>query len=298
MLALALQPLALQPHARVCFIRHGQSEWNAAKRFTGWTDIDLTDHGREEAEAGGLAVRARGLSFDRAFTSELRRAQETLTIALHAMEQPDVPTMRHWRLNERHYGALQGRSKQACVDEFGIDAVRVWRNAYDVPPPLVSTHAASFPGNDPTYSSVEQSLLPRGECLQDTLNRAVPFWNAHVVPELAAGHSVLIAAHGHSIRALVKHLDRLSDTDVAAVSIPNGIPLLYELDAQLRPLRSLEDGGDDDDAPAEAHARARCKGHALLGGTYLGDNLVAEAAGGDDAWAAQPLAEVQRRPRA
>jgi len=278
MLALAV----LEPAVRVCFVRHGQSEWNAAKRFTGWTDIDLTEHGREEAAAGGMALRAHGLSFDRAFTSELRRAQETLAIALHASGQPDVPTMRHWRLNERHYGALQGRGKQACVDEFGVERVRVWRNAYAVPPPLVSEHAPAFPGNDPKYATVKRSLLPRGECLHDTLQRAVPFWDEHVVPELASGRSVLIAAHGHSIRALVKHLDRISDDEIASVSIPNGIPLLYELDHDLRPIRT--DAADR--SPAQAAARA----DALLGGTFLGDNLVAEAACAADAWAAQPQA--------
>lgn len=231
--------------ATICFVRHGQSEWNAARRFTGWTDVDLTDVGREEAAKGGHALRSTGLSFDRAFTSELRRAQETLAIVLHTSGQHSVPTMRHWRLNERHYGALQGRSKQDCIDEFGIERVRVWRNAFDTPPPSVSMHSPAWPGNDATYANVPPEMLPVGECLKDTLHRCLPFWNEHVVPELAAGRSVLIAAHGHSIRALVKHLDGISDDDISGLSIPNGIPLVFHLDEQLRPMRPATHVADE-----------------------------------------------------
>jgi len=223
-------------HASVCFVRHGQSEWNAAHRFTGWTDVDLTELGRSEAASGGAALKTAGLSFDRAFTSELKRAQETLAIVLHNSGQGDTPVMHSWRLNERHYGALQGRSKQGCVDEFGLDQVKRWRNSFDVPPPRVSTHSPSFPGSDPKYSHVPPALLPRGECLRDTQKRALPFWTEHVAPELAAGRNVIIAAHGHSIRALIKSLDRISDSEISSLSIPNGIPLLYSLDAELRPI--------------------------------------------------------------
>ena len=231
-------PTASQtPHATVCFVRHGESEWNAAKRFTGWTDVDLTDHGREEAACAGKVLRENGLIFDRAYTSELRRAQETLAIALHASAQHSVPQMRHWRLNERHYGLLQGRSKQECVDEYGVEQIRIWRNSFATPPPLVSSTSPSFPGNCDKYHDVPPSLLPRGECLRDTLARCVPFWDEHVVPELHAGRRVLIAAHGHSIRCLVKHLDSISDDGIASLSIPNGIPLVYHLDEQLQPMR-------------------------------------------------------------
>ena len=254
---------ALDPHATVCFVRHGQSEWNAARRFTGWTDVELTDAGREEASVGGAALAAYGLSFDRAYTSELRRAQETLSLVMHASAQHSVPTMRHWRLNERHYGALQGRGKQDCVDEFGVDKVRLWRTGFSTPPPLVSAHSPAFPGNDPKYDDVPKSLLPRGECLRDTLERVVPFWDEHVVPELRAGRSVLVAAHGHSIRALVKHVDGLSESDVVSLSIPNGIPLVYHLDESLTPI---------------PHAAAP-EGDGELRGTYLGDaDKVAAAA--------------------
>jgi len=224
-------------HATICFIRHGQSEWNAANRFTGWTDVDLTEVGRAEAAVGGQVLRAEGLTFDRAFTSELQRAQETLAIVLHASEQHSVPTMRHWRLNERHYGRLQGRSKHDCIRDFGMEQVRVWRNSYDVPPPCVSTHSPAFPGNDPKYESVSHDLLPTGECLRDTLERCLPFWEEHVVPEVRAGHNILIAAHGHSIRALVKHLENISDEGIRKLSIPNGIPLVYQVDKNAQPLR-------------------------------------------------------------
>ena len=246
---------ALDPHATVCFVRHGQSEWNAARRFTGWTDVELTETGREEASVGGAALAAYGLSFDRAYTSELRRAQETLSLVLHNSAQHSVPTMRHWRLNERHYGALQGRGKQDCVDEFGVEQVRLWRTGFSTPPPLVSAHSPAFPGNDPKYDDVPRALLPRGECLRDTLERVVPFWDEHVVPELRAGRSVLVAAHGHSIRALVKHVDGLSESDVVSLSIPNGIPLVYHLDESLTPI---------------PHAAAH-EGDGELRGTYLGD---------------------------
>ena len=231
-----------QQHATVCFVRHGQSEYNAGNRFTGWTDIDLTDVGREEASVGGAALR--GFSFDRAFTSELTRAQETLAIVLKAAQLHDVPTMRHWRLNERHYGALQGQSKLECIDSYGMEQVRLWRNAFDVPPPLVPTSSEAFPGNDPKYEHVPPEHLPRGECLKDTLARCHPFWIEHVMPELRAGRNVLIAAHGHSIRALVKHLDSISDEDISQFSVPNGIPLLYHLDQELRPIRAHDSASE------------------------------------------------------
>ena len=247
--------------ARVVFVRHGQSQFNAARRFTGWTDIDLTEAGREEARFGGEQLLSQHLSFDCAFTSELRRAQETLAILLHSSQQHDVPTMRSWRLNERHYGALQGRSKQQCVDEYGIEQVRLWRNSFDTPPPLVSTHSPAFPGNDPKYSSVHPSLLPRGECLRGTLKRCLPFWTEHVVPQLHLGRSVLIAAHGHSIRALLKHLEGISDHEISRLSIPNGVPLVYNLDKHLEPIRS---------SPAP-HEDMACDSSPSLRGYFLGE---------------------------
>jgi len=257
-----------EPHATLCFVRHGQSSWNAAKRFTGWTDVDLTDVGRDEAALGGTALRFAECSFDRAFTSELNRAQETLAIVLHASGHHDVPVMRDWRLNERHYGALQGRSKQSCIEEHGIDMVRAWRNSFESPPPLVSVHSSAFPGNDDKYSHVPRELLPRGECLRDTLARCLPFWNEHVVPELHLGRNILVAAHGHSIRALLKHLDGIDDEAITRLSIPNGIPLLYHLDRDLRPMRMRR--------PRETWGE-RCEEHGLSG-IFLGEAAKVAAA--------------------
>lgn len=262
-LAAAL-PATQQPHATVAFVRHGQSQWNAASRFTGWTDVDLTDLGRQEAALGGAALQRHGLSFDRAFTSELKRAQETLAIVLHHSEQFSVPTMRHWRLNERHYGQLQGRSKQECVDTFGVEQVKLWRNSFDTPPPLVGEASPAFPGNDPKYAHVPREHLPRGECLRDTAERCMPFWDEHVTPLLREGQRVLITAHGHSIRALVKHLECISDDGIASVSIPNGIPYVVSLDEHLRPIR--REGGESGD------------GIMGLSGTFLGSHEKVAAA--------------------
>lgn len=180
-----------------------------------------------------------------AYTSELVRAKETLAILCRSLQQHDLPTMMSWRLNERHYGALQGRGKLECCEEFGHERVRTWRNSFDVPPPRVSPHSASHPSTDPKYADVPRALLPSGECLRDTLARAAPFWDAHVAPELRVGRSVLIAAHGHSIRALVKHLDSgVSDAAIERLSVPNCVPLVYHLDEALRPLapRDAESG--------------------------------------------------------
>jgi len=249
-------------HATVCFIRHGESEWNAAKRFTGWTDIDLTRVGREEAAAAGEALYDNDLIFDLAFTSALKRAQDTLAIALHAAGQHSVPQMRHWRLNERHYGLLQGRSKPDCVDQYGVEQVKLWRNSFSTPPPLAPLTSPAFPGNDPKYANIPSELLPRGECLSDTFDRCKPTWDEHVVPALRDGKRVLIVAHGHSIRALVKHLEGISDDDIEALRIPNGIPLVYHLDETLQPV------GTHVDLAAGRELR----------GTFLGDKEKVAAA--------------------
>ena len=249
-------------HSTLVLIRHGQSEWNAANRFTGWTDIDLTDEGRREAAAGAEALRDIGISrFDRAFTSELVRAQETLDIVLSSIGQPpwrgagaaSALVRRHWRLNERHYGALQGRSKLEMIDEHGREQVRLWRQSFDAPPPPVGADDARHPGNDAAYARVPRHLLPRGECLRDTQRRVMPYWQRCIAPELRLrGRAVLVAAHGHSLRAIVKSLDRVADDDIQQVKIPNGVPLLYRLDAAGRPLRLEEDG--------------------LISGVWLGDD--------------------------
>ena len=222
---------------RVVFVRHGQSEWNADGRFTGWQDVSLTQVGREEAQAAGVLLLEHGLDVDVAFTSELSRAQETTELLLESAGLLEIPVTNDYRINERHYGALQGTCKEEAVELYGREQVKLWRNSYTVPPPPLADDDPRHPANDPRYASVPRASLPNGECLRDTLERCLPFWREEVEPELHAGRTVLISAHGHSIRALVKALDRISDEDIARVSMPNGLPLLYEhLGDDLRPI--------------------------------------------------------------
>ena len=232
----ALSTVSSPVHGRVVFVRHGQSVWNADKKFTGWADVDMTQTGRQEAAAAADQVIAHGLHFDRGFSSELKRAQETLTILLDKAGQLDLEVSKDWRLNERHYGALQGSRKEDAVDRFGRELVKRWRNSYDCAPPPAAEDDRMHPANDQRYADVPREILPNGESLKDTLERCLPFWREHVEPELRDGRNVLISAHGHSIRALVKHLDDISDDEIERVSLPNGIPLLYELDACLKPI--------------------------------------------------------------
>ncbi len=222
---------------KVILLRHGESVWNKENRFTGWTDVDLTAKGVEEAGKAGELMREAGLVFDLAHTSVLRRAIKTLWLALERMDLMWIPVLHSWRLNERHYGALQGLNKAETAAKFGDEQVLAWRRSYDVPPPALSADDPRCPGNDPRYRGLAPSQLPFTECLKDTVARVLPYWNQAIAPDIRAGKRVLIAAHGNSIRALVKYLDKVSDQDIVGLNIPTGVPLVYELDDVLKPLR-------------------------------------------------------------
>ena len=219
---------------KLVLLRHGESEWNRANRFTGWTDVDLSSAGIAEARAGGKLLKSGGYAFDLAFTSVLKRAIRTLWIALDELDQMWLPVEKSWRLNERHYGALQGLNKAEMAAKFGEQQVLVWRRSYDVPPDALELDDPRYEGKDPRYAGVQ---VPRTECLKDTVARVVPYWESSIAPAVRAGRRVLIAAHGNSLRALVKHLDGISDDAVVKLNIPTGIPLVYELDAALKPVR-------------------------------------------------------------
>ncbi len=222
---------------KLVLLRHGESEWNRENRFTGWTDVDLTEKGRDEArEAGRLMLRAR-LDFDIAYTSLLKRAIRTLWIALDQMDLMWLPIERTWRLNERHYGALQGLNKAETAAKHGEAMVKIWRRSYDTPPPPLTPDDPRHPARDRRYSAISHDQLPLTESLKDTVARFLPYWNETISPSVAAGRRVLLAAHGNSLRALVKHLDRISEQDIVELNIPTGIPLVYELDSALKPIR-------------------------------------------------------------
>ena len=218
-------------------LRHGQSEWNRENRFTGWVDVPLSPLGVEEALRAGRELRARGYEFDVAYTSLLRRAIKTLWIALEELDQMWIPVHRSWRLNERMYGALQGLNKAETAAKHGEEQVKIWRRSYATPPPPLSLDDPGWPGHDRRYQSLERADVPAAESLQDTVRRFLPFWESDIVPSLASGRRVLIAAHGNSLRALIKHLDGISDDDIVGLEIPTGVPLVYELDDELRPIR-------------------------------------------------------------
>jgi 2,3-bisphosphoglycerate-dependent phosphoglycerate mutase len=225
-------------------LRHGQSVWNRENRFTGWVDVPLSPLGVEEAERAGRELRARGYEFDVAYTSLLRRAIKTLWIALEELDQMWLPVHRSWRLNERMYGALQGLDKAETAARHGEEQVRLWRRSYATRPPPLAPDDASWPGRDRRYASLQRSDVPSAESLEDTVRRFLPFWESDIVPSLASGRRVLIAAHGNSLRALIKHLDGISDDDIVGLEIPTGVPLVYELDDELRPTRHFYLKGD------------------------------------------------------
>ena len=216
-------------------LRHGQSDWNQKNLFTGWVDVGLTALGEEEARRGGELLRERNLLPDVVHTSVMRRAIQTAQIALDAADRMWLPVRRSWRLNERHYGALQGKDKKQTLEEFGEEQFMLWRRSYDTPPPPLADDDRWSQVGDPAYAGLPNELMPRTECLADVVGRMLPYWYDAIVPDLRLGQSVLVAAHGNSLRALVKHLDGISDDDIAGLNIPTGIPLLYELDADLRP---------------------------------------------------------------
>lgn len=219
---------------KLILLRHGQSEWNLKNLFTGWVDVDLTEQGRAEAAEAARLLQAEGLDFDLAFTSVLKRAIRTLWIVMDGMDRMWVPVTRAWELNERHYGALQGLDKAETVRRHGEEQVLVWRRSYDVPPPPLAVDDERHPRFDPRYAGIDPARLPAAESLKDTLARVQPYWQAHIAPQILAGRQVMIAAHGNSLRALVKMLDGLSEEQILKVNIPTGIPLVYELDDRLR----------------------------------------------------------------
>jgi 2,3-bisphosphoglycerate-dependent phosphoglycerate mutase len=234
---------------KLVLLRHGESDWNRENRFTGWTDVDLSEKGLAEAKAAGQLLNNEGYRFDQAFSSVLKRAIRTLNIVLDEMDLLWVPVERSWRLNERHYGALQGLNKAETAAKFGEDQVKVWRRSYDIPPPPLERTDPRFPGNDPRYEDVAPADLPVTECLKDTVARFLPYWHERIAPAIKAGKRVVVAAHGNSLRALVKYLDNMSDDAIVDLNIPTGIPLVYELDDQLKPIRSYYLG---DQAAVEA----------------------------------------------
>jgi 2,3-bisphosphoglycerate-dependent phosphoglycerate mutase len=222
---------------KLVLLRHGESIWNKENLFTGWTDVDLSEQGKAEANQAGELLKAEGFTFDVAFTSVLKRAIRTLWIALDALDLMWIPVEHSWRLNERHYGALQGLNKAQTAAKYGDEQVLVWRRSYDEPPPPLEKSDPRYPGTDPRYRGLSPSEIPLTECLKDTVARFLPYWHQTIVPAIKSGKKVIIAAHGNSLRALVKHLDQMSDHDIVGLNIPTGVPLVYELDQELKPLR-------------------------------------------------------------
>ena len=237
---------------KLVLIRHGESTWNQTNRFTGWTDVDLTDTGIEQAKNSGRLLKAEGYDFDVAYTSVLKRATRTLWHCLDEMDRTWLPVVNSWRLNERHYGALQGLNKAETARQYGEAQVLIWRRSYDTPPPALAPTDPRSERSDVRYARLKPEQIPLTECLKDTVQRVMPFWNEALAPAMKAGKRILVAAHGNSIRALVKALDHIADSDIVGVNIPNGIPLVYELDANLKPIRHYYLG----DAEAAANAAA------------------------------------------
>jgi len=222
---------------KLVIVRHGQSTWNNENRFTGWTDVDLSEKGRQEAKEAGQVLKAEGYTFDVAYTSVLKRAIRTLWIIQDEMDLMWIPVHPCWQLNERHYGALQGLDKAETAAEFGEDQVKIWRRSYDIPPPPLKPEDERYPGRDPRYKGLSPRELPLTECLKDTVARVLPLWNSTIAPAIREGRKVLIAAHGNSLRALVMYLDKVSEADILELNIPTGMPLVYELDADLKPVK-------------------------------------------------------------
>ncbi|NIA53280.1 2,3-diphosphoglycerate-dependent phosphoglycerate mutase [Massilia sp. TW-1] len=222
---------------KIVFMRHGESTWNLENRFTGWTDVDLTDKGVNEAKLAGRLLKEAGFTFDLAYTSVLKRAIRTLWLAMDEMDMMWLPVKNDWRLNERHYGALQGLDKGETAAKFGDEQVLVWRRSYDTPPPALEADDPRTSFDDPRYAGLDKAQIPLTECLKDTVARVMPAWNEEIAPAIRAGKQILISAHGNSLRAVIKMLDNISDADIVGLNIPNGTPLVYELDADLKPIR-------------------------------------------------------------
>ncbi|HVF48348.1 MAG TPA: 2,3-diphosphoglycerate-dependent phosphoglycerate mutase [Pyrinomonadaceae bacterium] len=223
---------------KLVLIRHGESEWNRENRFTGWKDVDLSEKGRVEAQAAGKLLKAEGFVFDEAYTSVLKRAIRTLWIILDEMDLMWIPETKSWLLNERHYGSLQGLNKAETAAQYGEEQVLVWRRSYDIPPSLLEETDERWLGKDPRYSSIEAGKFPRSEALKQTVERVVPYFQAEIAPKIAAGKRLIIAAHGNSLRALVKYLDAISDNDIIKYNVPTGVPLVYEIGDDMKPIRN------------------------------------------------------------
>jgi 2,3-bisphosphoglycerate-dependent phosphoglycerate mutase len=245
---------------KLVLLRHGESTWNKENRFTGWTDVDLSETGREEAKKAGELLRADGYVFDVAFTSVLVRAIRTLFIVLDELGLLWIPVLKRWQLNERHYGALQGLNKAETAAKHGDAQTKIWRRSYDIPPPALTLDDERHPSHDPRYAGLDAKDLPGTECLKDTVARFLPLWHGEIAPAIKAGRRVLIAAHGNSIRALVKYLDGISDSDIVELNIPTGIPLVYELDENLKPIRSYYLGDPEAAKRAAEKVAAQTKG--------------------------------------
>jgi len=244
---------------KLVLLRHGESTWNQENRFTGWTDVDLSERGRSEATRAGLVLKAEGFKFDIAYTSVLKRAIRTLWMALDELDQMWIPVINAWQLNERHYGALQGLNKAETAARFGDEQVLVWRRSYDVPPPPLTADDERFPGNDPRYASLTKAELPLTESLKETVERMVPYWLETIAPTVKSGKHVIIVAHGNSLRALVKHLDNIGNSEIIKLNIPTGVPLVYELDDDLKPLNHYYLGDPEEIAKAAAAVAAQGK---------------------------------------
>lgn len=244
---------------KLVLIRHGQSTWNLENRFTGWTDVDLTPLGREEAVKAGRLLKAEGYAFDVAYTSVLRRAIKTLWNVLEQMELEWIPVNRAWQLNERHYGGLQGLDKSETAAKYGEAQVKVWRRSYDIPPPPLELDDARHPSKDRRYKSLTAEQLPRTESLKETVDRMIPYWQNVLAPAVKSGQRVLVAAHGNSLRALIKYLDNVSEADITELNIPTAIPLVYELDENLKPLKHYYLGDAEEIAKAAAAVAAQGK---------------------------------------
>lgn len=237
---------------KVVLLRHGESTWNRENRFTGWTDVDLSEKGILEGRKAGMVMKENNLTFDIAYTSVLKRAIKTLNLALEEMDLLWIPVVKNWRLNERHYGALQGLNKAETAAEHGEEQVKVWRRSYDIPPPSLDVSDPRHPANSPMYNNIDRKDIPATECLKDTVARFIPYWEKTIAPDIQNGKKVIIAAHGNSLRALVKYLDGISDKDILELNIPTGMPLVYELDANLKPLKSYYLGDPEEVVKAMA----------------------------------------------
>ena len=245
---------------KLVLLRHGESVWNQENRFTGWTDVDLAEKGMHEAREAGRLLREQGFVFDLAYTSVLKRAIRTLWLALDRMDLLWIPVTKSWRLNERHYGALQGLNKAETAAKYGDEQVLVWRRSYDIPPPALDKADSRYPGQDPRYTDLSAQELPLTECLKDTVARFLPYWLATIAPQVKAGKRIIITAHGNSLRALVKYLDNVNDQEIVGLNIPTGIPLVYELDDDLKPIRHYYLG--DQEAIAKAQQAVANQGKA------------------------------------